>query len=263
VVNRKGFGLLLLLPALAVWAQDTELTAGVDRGTIRENESFRYVLRAEGQLSGRPDLSALTIDFDVLDSFQTASIQIVNGRTEQVTEWVVELIPRGPGAYELPPVMLGDQRSNAVTVEILPADATVDVQGDVFIEVELDREDGYVQAQTVFTLRLFVGIGTGRQTLTAPLIEGGEAIVEKLGSDIEYQTRRGQRDYNVRDRRRSRGRRRRPAGSKARGEPDRRRRQLFACGSRSRGRIDRILQVAGGHRGRPARTIGTGQCRPW
>ncbi len=57
-----------------------------------------------------------------------------------------------------------------------------------------------MQAQAIYTLRLFVGVGTGRQTLTAPLIEGGEAIVEKLGADREYQTARGGRNYNVRER---------------------------------------------------------------
>jgi hypothetical protein len=200
ILRRFWLIALLMLPAMATLAQSGSLTASVDRTTIRENESFRYILRAEGPLTGRPDLSALAVDFDVLDNYQSSSIQIVNGRTAQVAEWVVELIPRKPGRYELPPVELGGVLSNAVTVEILPADATTDEDGDVFIEVALDRETSYVQAQAIFTLRLFVGIGTGRQTLTAPLIEGGEAIVEKLGADREYQTVRGGRVYNVRER---------------------------------------------------------------
>ena len=192
-------GWLALAPAASI-AQNGRLEAAVDRETIRVNESFRYVLRAEGAISGRPDLSALAQDFDVIDDWQSTTIQMVNGRTAQVAEWGVELMPRQPGRFELPAVSLGGVMSNAVEVEILPESAQNGDAGDIFIEVELDRPVAYVQSQVLYTLRLFVGIGTGRATLTAPLVEGGEAIVEKLGSDREYQAVRGDRAYNVRER---------------------------------------------------------------
>jgi hypothetical protein len=187
------------MPLLAV-GQDATLVAGVDRTAIRANESFTYTLRANGQLAGRPDLSVLARDFEVIDTGSSTQIQILNGRTTQVAEWTVELMPQRAGRFELPPVEVGGIFSNAVTVEILPSSQDGEALGDIFIEVELDRDIGYVQAQTIYTLRLFVGIGTGRASLTAPLIEGGEAIVEKLGADREYRTLRGNRDYNVRER---------------------------------------------------------------
>jgi len=60
-------------PASAA-AQDASLTASVDRSTIRENESFTYVLRAEGRIAGEPDVSALEQDFDVLNRSTSARI---------------------------------------------------------------------------------------------------------------------------------------------------------------------------------------------
>jgi len=53
----------------------------------------------------------------------------------------------------------------------------------------------------LFTLRLFIGVSTGRATLTAPATSGVEAIVEKLGEDSSYQTTRGGRNFIVRERR--------------------------------------------------------------
>ena len=53
----------------------------------------------------------------------------------------------------------------------------------------------------LFTLRLYVGVSTGRATLTTPETTGVEAIVEKLGEDSQYQTTRGGRDFIVRERR--------------------------------------------------------------
>lgn len=198
---RLVIGMIVLLGACtAVFAQSATLEASVDRETIRANESFTYVLRVQGQLPGRPDLSALASDFDVLDTWSSTSIQIVNGRTAQVAEYGVELMPRGPGHFEIPPAELGGFLSNRVEVDILPEPTVSGQADDIYIEVELDRPVAYVQSQVIYTLRLFVGIGTGRATLTAPLVEGGEAIVEKLGSDREYQSVRGNRAYNVRER---------------------------------------------------------------
>lgn len=191
---------LALCPFVGPVAQERSLVASVDRAEIHENESFLYRLRASGAFSGRPDLSALTRDFDVLRNVATtSSVQIVNGRTSRVSDWTVELIPRRPGRFELPPVELDGALSNAVSVEILPAE-DVDSDADVFIEVELDRNEAYVQSQAVFTLRLFVAVATGREGLAGPAIEGGEAIVESLGQDREYQAVRGDRSYRVRER---------------------------------------------------------------
>lgn len=192
---------LALLAAAAASAQDTSLVASVDRDRVQENESFTYVLHAEGRFSGRPDLSALGRDFDVLRSGSSQSIQIVDGATTQVAEWTVELMPRGEGAFELPPIELGGQLSNTVRVEILPAATAADAEADIFIEVELDRDEAYVQSQAIYTQRFFIGIPTGRESFPATAIAGGEAIAEKLGNDREYQTVRGGRVYRVRERR--------------------------------------------------------------
>lgn len=190
-----------VLTSVTVVAQEATVVASVDRESIRANESFTYVLRAEGRFSGRPDLSALAREFEVLRSGSSSSIQIVNGQTTQVAEWTVELMPRSAGEFELPAVELDGLLSNAVRLEILLPEARSETAADVFIEVELDRPLAYVQSQIVYTLRLHVGVATGREALTAPAVTGGEAIVEKLGGDREYQTVRGNKAYRVRERR--------------------------------------------------------------
>jgi BatD DUF11 like domain len=202
-LRRTGIGITLCLLTLAgvtAFAQDSKLTASVDRDRIHANESFTYVLTAEGRFSGRPDLSVLSRDFDVVGSRSSQSIQIVGGRTTQVAEWIVELMPREPGEFELPPIELGGVLSNTVKLEILPPEVATDAADDIFIEVELDRDEAYVQGQAIYTQRFFIGIPTGRESFPATPIKGGEAIVEKLGNDSEYQTLRGNHVYRVRER---------------------------------------------------------------
>ena len=180
---------LLLIGSLglsAVAAQDVSLRASVDRPVARVNESFTYVLRAEGPARGEPDLSPLAVDFDILQRSRTTNFQMTGRRRTQTTEWSLQLMPRQTGSYTLPPIVLNGSLSNPVDIEVLPAPVT-SASGDIFIEVKATPLDPYVQSQVIYTMTLFRGISTGRSSLTLPEVSGGEAIIEKLGQDREYQ----------------------------------------------------------------------------
>lgn len=199
------FGLLALVlgafACRAALAAGVVVEASVDRDKPHVNESFTYTLRAEGQVRGDPDVSSLEQMFDVLQSTESTRIQIVNGQAAQVSEWIFQLMPREPGPVTIPPIELAGAFSNEVKLEVLPSNASRDAPSDIFMEVEADPTTAYVQAQIVYTMRLFVGVGTGRASVTPPEIGGGEAIVERLGEDRQYQTTRGGREFIVHERR--------------------------------------------------------------
>ncbi len=186
-VRRSALLLIGSLGLSAVAAQEVSLRASVDRPVARVNESFTYVLRAEGPARGEPDLSPLAADFDILQRSRATNFQIAGGRRTQTTEWTLRLMPRQTGRYTLPPIALSGSFSNPVDIEVLPAPVT-SASGDIFIEVKATPVDPYVQSQVVYTMTLFRGISTGRSSLTLPEVSGGEAIVEKLGQDREFQT---------------------------------------------------------------------------
>ncbi|MFO7285666.1 MAG: BatD family protein [Gammaproteobacteria bacterium] len=181
---------------------DVEIHASVDRATPRLNESLTYVLTARGRVRGEPDITPLTEMFEVLRTQESTRIQIVNGRAEQIAEWIYLLMPRRPGKALIPPIEVGGRYSNAVEIEVLPpADTNAEVPGEIFLEVEVAPQDRvYVQSQIVFTLRLFIGTMTGRAGITPPEIVEGDAIIERLGDDVEYRVNRGGRDFTVRER---------------------------------------------------------------
>ena len=183
-----------------VTAQEFSVEATVDRSTIRENESFNYTVRVEGSVRGDPEISGLDENFDVLNRSTNTRIQILNGRTEQIAEWQYQLMPRQSGTFVIPPAQIAGSVSNAVEIEVLAGLPPGDELADIFMEVEAVPTQAYVQSQIIFTLRLFVGVGTGRATLSAPSVDGIEAIVERLGEDANFSTVRNGRNFVVRER---------------------------------------------------------------
>ena len=204
---RAALAVLIALTAAvgAPRAQGTALQASVDRATIRDNESFTYTIRGEGPIREEPEVAPLERQFDVLTRQSSSRIQILNGQTSQVTEWQYQLMPKADvrGEVTLPAVRVGNQQTRSVALRVLAQDTSGNAPADIFMELESRPSTVYVQSQVILTLRLFINasVATGRATLTAPEVAGGEAIVEKLGEDGQYQTTRAGRNFTVRERR--------------------------------------------------------------
>jgi hypothetical protein len=203
--RRTAVGLVCAWLALVgvprAFAQEAPVQATVDRAVVRINESFTYVLRAEGAVRGEPDLAPLAAQFDILSTSSSRRIGIANARATEVNEWQFQVMPKAAGDFTIPSVRIGDRQSNSVALRVLAPDPTASAAADIFMELVASPDVVYAQSQVLFTLRLFVGVSTGRATLTAPETTGVEAIVEKLGEDGQYQTTRGGRDFVVRERR--------------------------------------------------------------
>jgi hypothetical protein len=194
---------LALASAWSACAQEPPppIQATVDRAVLRINESFTYVLRAEGPVRGEPEVALLAAQFDILNTSSSRRIGIVNARTSEVNEWQLQLMPKSAGDFTIPSLRIGDRQSNPVNVRVLAPDPNASAAADIFMELTAVPDVIYAQSQVLFTLRLYVGVSTGRATLTAPETTGVEAIVEKLGEDSQYTTTRGGRDFVVRERR--------------------------------------------------------------
>jgi hypothetical protein len=191
----------LLVGAASLQAQEPPVQASVDRTTVRVNESFTFVLRAEGTTGGEPETAPLAAQFDILNAMSSRRIGIVNARAAEVNEWQYQLMPKSAGDFTIPPLRVGIRQSNPVAMRVLALDPAATAAADVFMELTAEPDVVYAQSQVLFTLRLYVGVTTGRATLTAPETMGVEAIVEKLGEDSSYTTTRGGRMFNVRERR--------------------------------------------------------------
>ena len=115
----------LLIPVLA----KASVTATVDRSAINEGETFTLNLSVSGGNSSQPDLSVLHKDFDVLGTGQNSSIQIINGSVQSHHSWSITLSPQHTGTLTIPPITVGSERSQALTITVLPATASTATKG--------------------------------------------------------------------------------------------------------------------------------------
>lgn len=189
------------LAAVPAWAAD--ISAHVDRSTVQLDESFQLVINVEGSADGDPDFTPLEKDFEILSRSQNTSMQIINMSISRRTTWNLTLMAKTTGTLVIPAISFGKDHSPVtwVTVQAAPMAQPGKAGGDIFIEVEAKPEQSTVQAQILYTVRLYRAVNMVEASLSEPKVSGMDAVVTKLGDDKSYETRRDNRRYVVTERR--------------------------------------------------------------
>lgn len=189
--------LICLLVTQPVWA----LSAQVDRNQLARNETLQLVIEMSDQDGdGEPDLAPLKKDFEVLGSTQSQQIQIVNGERSASRRVIVNLAPKREGSLTIPPLRVGSAQTQAIAIKVTEEHlASAAAGSDVFLEVEIDEPQPYVQAQVVFTVRVHTAVSLEDASLSD--IDSGDLLVQRLGDDVRYRSQAGGRSYQVIERR--------------------------------------------------------------
>ncbi len=185
--------LLLVLAVSVVASQAAELKAIPDRTRVGLEESFTLELRVIGSVDGEPDLSVLERDFEVLGRSQSSQIQIVNGEINRTASWRIALLPRGAGRKQIPPLCIDGECSDSVAIEVLPGgqkQGSMAGGQDLLLEVSAEPERVYVQAQLLYRVRILTRLNILQAAIGDPQPTGVEAVVQQLGEDRQYETRR-------------------------------------------------------------------------
>jgi hypothetical protein len=167
------------------------LEVHVDRNPVPLDESFTLTVETDIDTSDEPDFSILENDFDVLGQSSSTSFQFINGQTNRSKKWIVTLMPRNVGKVQIPAFTLSGQSSQPLTVSVTGArQPQAAKQGaEVFLQVDAEPKQAYVQQQVIYTLRLYrnVDLASGSQ-LSEPQAGDSDAIIKRLGKDSEFQT---------------------------------------------------------------------------
>ena len=195
----------LLAFAVLPCAAAAEIDVRVDRDPVSMEESFQVVFQASGNLDDDPDFTPLGGDFEVVSVAQASNISIINGNATRSRTWRLTLLARREGSLTIPPIAFGKDRSPALPLTVIrggtapgrrgPGSAAG--TGEVFLEVEAKPLKTWVQAEVIYTVRLYRSVPTSNATLSDPEVENGGAVIEKLGEDRNYDTQVMGRHFEV------------------------------------------------------------------
>ena len=179
---------LVLLMLLGLQASAASLTARVDRTQLSLDETLELTLETDdATIFGKPDLQPLDGLFKVFGSRQLNQLSSVNGQARAITQWLVTLQPQQTGYVVIPPLQVGELRSEPITLHVRETRAD---EGDrlapIFIDASLDRDSVYVQAQVLLTLRIYHSVSLYDDSTLSPL-QMGDALVERLGEPRTYE----------------------------------------------------------------------------
>ncbi|HSX70756.1 MAG TPA: BatD family protein [Pseudomonas sp.] len=182
-MKRLLCALLLCLLGTQLWA--ATFSATVDRARLKEGETFDLILESDDATQfGMPDLAPL----DPL--FERISTRQENNMSNQgsSTRWIVTLLPKETGFVVVPPLTLGDARSQPITLQVDESESAGNGKlAPIFIDASLDQESVYVQAQAMLTLRIYHSVSLYDDSSLTPLSIPG-ARVEQLGEPRTFET---------------------------------------------------------------------------
>jgi len=179
---------LVFLLLLGCQASASALVARVDRTQLSLDETVELTLET-GDITafGRPNLQPLDGLFKVFDSRQVNQLSGANGEARTTTRWLITLQPLQTGYVVIPPLQLGDSRSEPITLHVSePGNEGSDTLAPIFIDSSLDQDSVYVQAQVVLTLRIYHSVSLYDDSTLSPL-QMSDALVERLGEPRTYE----------------------------------------------------------------------------
>ncbi len=189
-----GVVVMLLLPTAFAQAA---VVASVDRGRIDLNESFTLRVTVDTAIDVEPDASALDEDFIVGSRSQLSNTTIVNGQITRSRTWTYVLMARRAGELSIPPVVIGSEQSQPVAITVAPPSNATPGEADIFVITEADFDESYVQAQILYTVKVYRAVATRQPRLSEPEVTGVDALIEIAGEERTYESILNGKSYTV------------------------------------------------------------------
>ena len=191
--------LLLILLLSTAWSARAEVTARVDANPVLVGEAFTLELVATGDVDGEPDFSALERDFRILNRSSGSRFSIVNGRSERSRNWSVVLLASQAGEYTIPPIRIGGDSSEAIRLRVREPEPNSDDPKLALVEMEITPQSVYVGQPLQITVRALLNGDYVSSSLSEPIADN--AVIERLGDQVERSELRGNTRYRVYERR--------------------------------------------------------------
>ncbi len=190
--------MIFMLASLVSMTVQAELKATVDRQNVFLGESLTLTIASDQNTNTQPDFTILDAVFHVGQTGKSSSTKIINGNVSTQTTWQVLLVPKSLGSHIIPPLEVDGERTQTIKIEVKKPDPNAQAGGDIFIEVESDKDSAFVQEEILLTVRLLYAINLKNGALSEPSANG--VIVQQINKGANYTTQRDGKTYQVLER---------------------------------------------------------------
>jgi BatD DUF11 like domain len=176
-----------------------KITVNVDRDPVVADESFQLVFESDQKVDAEPDFSPLDRSFTILNSRRRSNTQIINGKVNHSQMWILTLLSNKSGIIGIPSIRFGKELTQPRTIKVVPSAPVTKGKSsdDIFIDVEVNTKTPYVQAQVVYTVKLYRSVATNNASLSEPVLSGGQAVINKFGEDSSFEAQLNGKRYVV------------------------------------------------------------------
>ena len=190
---------LFLLASILLNNVYAAVNARLEQNMVYTGDPITLLIETNLDTNTKPDLSILETDFEVLNTSTSSQVNILNGQRSYKKTWSVNLQAKREGEITIPEITIGSEKTNALKVIIqeVPPEIKAETSKHVFIESSVDMEgnETYVQQQIPYKVKLFYDATMQSAEIQTPSIEN--AVMEQLGDDRRYQTRRNGKTFTV------------------------------------------------------------------
>jgi len=176
----------------------TDITVSLDRSPVSVDESFQIIFTASESPDDDPDFSPLEQDFTIQNQSQNSRFEFINGKSSRIIQWIVTVMANDSGNLIIPMVKFGRDASSALKITVSPSSVNKNSPqngDDLFLEVSVNTQKPFIQAQVLYTVKLFRRVDLAKANLSEP--ELPDAMIEKLGEDAIYTTQISGATYGV------------------------------------------------------------------
>jgi hypothetical protein len=190
---------MLFLPLSA--HADISVRLSIDRSEITMMDSVRLVVSVSGTQStdSKPTIPGLG-EFSVSQGGTSSRLEIINGQVNSTVEHTYFIQPKRVGVFDIGPAEVTVKgtalKSNTATLKVTGAAQSQSAdRGAVFLHVSISSKKAYLEEQVIYTLKLYRAVKVSDVSLRLP--EQEDLTFKQLGKPVEYQSRYGDRTYNV------------------------------------------------------------------
>ena len=104
---------------------------------------------------------------------------------------------RRAGDLVIPPIIVGTEQSNPLHIVVAPQSNALPGEADIFVSTTVDYAESYVQAQILYTVKVYRSVATRQPRLIEPSFDGVEVLIELAGEERSYESILNGKSYRV------------------------------------------------------------------